>query len=246
MFYPTSPWTRARVKQHNWSTLRALVHDPVYPGRAGRPHGPSDTSTSSPGLVVDSVVPWTRALVGRDRVLNPRGFEPEPESPGCGGRHRRPSDPIASRPGELVNTTCLRTWAVVTLDSWSTPWDLTHGPECESTRSDGRQCGPSDKGASRPGQLINNAGPQTLARGIGTDGRLRRPSDPSPSLPGVLVDPVGPQTGSQVARDSRSKPRALGPGRESSGTAGGILGNSNMGTSHPRQLVDPAVPWKRA
>ena len=37
-------------------------------------------------------------------------------------------------------------------------------------------------------------------------------------------------------------PRALGPDREESGTAGGHLENSDMGASFPGQLVDPAGP----
>ena len=114
----------------------------------------------------------------------------------------------------------------------------------------------------QPVQLVEPAGPQPWARvtweswstlralGLGPSshgraGRTRVTSSkcPSTSHPGQVVNHAGTRTLAQFARDSWSNPRALGPDRESSGTAGGHLVNSDMGASRPGQLVDPAGLW---
>ena len=52
------------------------------------------------------------------------------------------------------------------------------------------------------------------------------------------MDPAGTWTRARVARDFWSKPRALGPLHESSGTAGRPCGTSDTGPSRPGGLVD--------
>ncbi|RKM63755.1 hypothetical protein C0215_19655, partial [Clostridioides difficile] len=69
-----------------------------------------------------------------------------PEWPGAAGQHRRSSDPIASHLGQLFETQA-----------------LGHGFELPG-RAGGRR-GPSGKGLSRPGRLVNTAGPLMRSQG---------------------------------------------------------------------------------
>ena len=72
-----------------------------------------------------------------------------------------------------------------------------------------------------------------------TADRLRRASYLRPSHPGELVDLACIRTRARVARENWSIPRVLGPGRDSSGTAGRNRGPSDPGTSRLGQLVTP-------
>ena len=49
---------------------------------------------------------------------------------------------------------------------------------------------------------------------------------------------MGPSNGAPVAQDSCSTARASGPGRESSGTAVRLRGNSDSCPNHPEELFD--------
>ena len=79
--------------------------------------------------------------------------------------------------GHLLETSRTRTRVRVVRDSWSTPRDIGHGPELPGTA--GLPCaisdtgpshpgsyrppGHSDPGPRRPGELVEPAGPLTLA-----------------------------------------------------------------------------------
>ena len=73
-----------------------------------------------------------------------------------------------------------------------TLWALGHWPE--STGTAGRHRGLSEPGVSPPGQLVNTAGPRTLARVNRDSWRHRGLSEPGASPLGQLVDPASPQT----------------------------------------------------
>ena len=73
---------------------------------------------------------------------------------------------------------------------------------------------------SRPGQLVNPAGPRTRALVTQDIYRPRGHSDPDPSQPGQLIETAGPQVRVRVVRESWSTPRELRPKSESSRTAG--------------------------
>ena len=72
-----------------------------------------------------------------------------------------------------------------------------------------------------------------------TADRLRRASYLRPSHPGELVDLACIRTRARVARENWSIPRVLGPGRDSSGTAGRNRGPSDPSTSRLGELVTP-------
>ena len=113
---------------------------------------------------------------------------------------------------------------------------------------------PLEQSVSRPGVLVNTAGPWTRARvtpgrrstprGLsnqdespGTAARHRRPTGTGTILPGWLVDIAGPQTGAKVTRDSWLTPPDLaqGPERELPGTAGRICWPSDTVPRRPGQ-----------
>ena len=101
-----------------------------------------------------------------------------------------------------------------TRDCWSTPRSLGPGPGSPGTA--GRPLMPSDLGTSHPGQRVNPAVLQTLARVMqdswstprasrperdspGRSGRNREPLEPGASRPGQLVDPAGHRALARVA-----------------------------------------------
>ena len=191
---------------------------PKSPGRAGQTRGKSGTDPSQPGEVVDPSVLRNRARVTQDSWSNPWCLGHWHQSPGTASRPCRTSrkGPSPRRPGQLVDNAGHWTRARMAKVSWSTPWELGHGPE--SPRRDRGFCGTSDQSASLPGLLVNTADPQTrarVARGrrsiprcLGhedksprTAGRHRRPTDTGLILPGQLVDTEGPQTWTRVAQE---------------------------------------------
>ena len=84
-----------------------------------------------------------------------------------------------------------------------------------------RNCGPLGMGLSR---LKGGSTPQTLRLG--------------PESPAKGDVTAGFRTLARVSRDSWPNPRALGPRPEWPETAGRTRGPSDMGLSHPTQLVD--------
>ena len=141
---PTGPRTRARVVLESWST-----------------HLHSDPGLSCPGQLVNTTGTRKRARVIWDswstpRVHEhgtkspgtagrPRGHRTGHEVPGSAGRHRMASDPGLCHPGQQVNTASTQTRTQFTRDSW---WN----------------CGASDLGPGRKGELGEHEGPCTLAR----------------------------------------------------------------------------------
>ena len=87
--------------------------------------------------MVDWAGHQTGARVARESLSNPRVLRTDHDSPSTACRTRGPTDPSPTYPGDLVVTTGPRTRAAVTPDSWSTPRDLVHGPERESTGTAG-------------------------------------------------------------------------------------------------------------
>ena len=192
MFNTVGPRTCDRVSQENWSTPWGLIHGAESPGTASQNRGPSDTSVSRPGQLVDAGGPWTRARGARGSCLTLQDLELVPESPERAGRPRGPLDPSLCCPGQLVNPAGLRTQDRIPQESRLTP-------------------GHSDTTTRRPGQLVEPAGRRTMARGaraIGstprsfrpapesprTAGRSCRPSNPGHSRPGQLVNSTGHRT----------------------------------------------------
>ena len=199
MFNTVGPRTCARVSRENWSTPRGLVHGPESPGTAGQNRGPSDTSVSRPGQLVDPGGPWTRARGARGICLTLQDLELVPESLETAG-------PPA----------VLWTLAFVARDSWSNLLAVAHKPE--SPRRAGQPPGHSDMITRHPEQLVKPTGRRTMARGaraIGstprsfrpapesprTAGRSCRPSNPGHSRPGQLVNSAGHRTCDRIAQD---------------------------------------------
>ena len=190
---PKAPRTRTRVALESWSTPGGLDqarvarsrsstpqhhgHGPESPRKAGRHHGPSGMGPSHPGLLVHPASPRNRTRVARDCWSTPKALGPEPELPGTFGRPCGPSDLGRSRPEHLVDPVGPWTRARGARDRWSTPWALGYGPE--SPRAAGRHRGtsgmgarlpgqlvdhgPSDPNPSRPGELVDTAGPKAQA-----------------------------------------------------------------------------------
>ena len=116
---------------------------------------------------------------------------------------------------------------LISREGCSTPRALRQ--EQGSPRSAGRHRGPSDSISSRPGELVDPAGPRT---------NLSRPRD--------LVEAVGPRTQARVARECWSTSRAIGPQRESLRRGGRHRKHSHTGLSCPGELVDPMGYRRRA
>ena len=160
--------------------------------------------------------------------------------------------------GTLVDITGHRTRPRVAWESCSTPQALEHGPRYHETC--GRACGPSELGASPPGQLVDSAGHRTQPRLPGRAGQPRGPSDTSASRllrfcrtsdlglsrPGRLVDTAVPATRAEFAWESWSISRALGHRPKLTWISGRPRVPSDQGPSHLGQLVDSAVPGTRA
>ena len=132
----------------------------------------------------------------------------------------RDRDPCPSHPGELVDTLGPRNWA-------------------QSPGTAVRHQGPSDTGASLPGQLVDSTRLRLGPKSPGRPFRHLRHWNTVAGRPGYQVDPSGHGTRARVAQDSCSTPRTLGPGRKLSGTARRHRGNSDLGPSRLRELVDP-------
>ena len=176
------------------------------PSTADQPQGSSDTTPGHSGVLLDPAGNQTLARVPHDSWSTLRDLGHGPELSWTAGRIHG-----------------LRTRVQVAQDSWSTPpsvrlarvardiWlntrALGHGRE--SAGRAGPPCGPSDTGASHPGQLVDPTGSKTLARvardicstplasetelkSPGTAGRHCGKSDTSPSCLGQLVDTGGP------------------------------------------------------
>ena len=209
--------TRAQVSRECWWTPRALGPGSESHGTPGRRRGHSDPGPSRAGQLVDTVCPLTRAGIAQRSWSTPRALGPEP-----------------SRPRDVVDTPDPRA-----RDEEPGTDGRHRGPAETSPRrrgTAGRPLRPLDQGRSRPGQLVNTAGPRVrarVARGIrstprdirhgrespGTAGRPW-PSDPNASRPEELVHTAGPKAWAGVAQDSWSTPSALGPEPHSPGTAG--------------------------
>ena len=180
------------------------------PGRAvqqDNPEGPSDSSASYPGQLVNTDGHRTRA-----------------QSPGRAGRPHGPSgaglnsqgqlvEPAGHRtqsrvPGTAAGTCSHRTQARFTREYWSTPQALGH--KRESPKTAGRTQGLSDPGPSHPGHLFDPLGHRALSRvsqehrstsralghepeSSGTAGRPRGPSDASGRHLGKLFYTMGPR-----------------------------------------------------
>ena len=170
LFDTAGPRAQSRVTRDVCSTPRAIGLCHKSPRTAGRPHRPSDTSQSHPGLLVElGAKRPKREMPGK--AVDPAGHGPRPKSPGTAGRTRGHSDPGTSRPGQLEDSTDLQTQPRVKQDSWSTPWALRPGPESlggatpwalrhgpESSETSGRPCKASGTLPSCPGQLVDPAG----------------------------------------------------------------------------------------
>lgn len=213
-----------------------------------------------PGLLVNPDGTRTRARVARDSWSTPWPLGSGNESSGTAGRRHGHSHQIASRPGELVDTAGPRIHADVLLECWSSPRDLGHvpelprtsvdaaalGPRCELSWTAGQPQGISDPCLSRPGQLVDNEGPQNgalttreswssmqnLGHGpelLGKPCRRCGPSYLGAIRPGQLVDRGGESDNARVTSESSLTPRALRTVPES-----------------PGQLVDTAGPRTRA
>ena len=100
---------------------------------------------NQPGQLVDPAGTLTLARVTRDSWSTPRYFGPGRELPGTAGRSR---------------AHC--THACVAWNIWSTLCALGHGPKSPGTGVQFR--GPSCKGPSRLGRLVDTAFPKTRAR----------------------------------------------------------------------------------
>ena len=106
------------------------------------------------------------------------------------------------------------------------PQALGQGPESPGTAGLPRSS--SGTGRNPPGQLVEPAGPRSQAQVARTAGTPQA-SEPSRSLQGQFVDPEGLGTRARVSLDSWLKPRALGKGPDSHGTAGRPLRASDPG-----------------
>ena len=187
-----------------------------------------------PGRLVNTAVPPTRTRVTRASWSTPRFF-------GQGPHVVR----------DTWSTTGPRTRTRAALGSWSTPRALesqhksprragrpprTSGKVRSPGRAGGHR-GPSGRGLSCPGRLVDTTGPPTRSRvprdslsipwalrhgpeSLGTAGRPLRTLDPGPRRLGQLVEHTDPRTRAKVAREGLSTPEGLGPRPKSSGTAG--------------------------
>ena len=180
-----------------------------------------------PGELVKPGGPRTIDRVMRDCWSTLRAIGHGPESPGTPCRHHGTSKHGPSHPGHVVDPAVQRVCARVPRDSWSTPQVIGPGPKSPGTAGQNR--GPlhpsaghpgglvnnpsprTQAGPSRPGQLVDTAGPWARAgvtpeswstlQAIGPERdsprrsrRNRRSSDTGPSGQGQLVDTAGPRT----------------------------------------------------
>ena len=178
---PRFPSTRARDTRECWLTLGALGHMRESPETALRHPSPRT---------------WVR--VARDSLSTPQAL-------GAGPSHG----------GQLVEPLGIRTrvqgaWGScltpgpsgtvrVAKESWSTV--RTIGPERNRPGRAGRTVLPSDPSASRPGELVDPAGPLTRVRFDRHSCSTPRDVGAVPSRAGHLVVPAVPRTWARVDRD---------------------------------------------
>ena len=143
------------------------------------------------------------------------------------GRNCGPLDQGPSHTRQLVESAGTRRRAPVARDSWSTLRAL--GPMHEWPGRDGRACGSSEPGRSRPGELVNT---RTLSHG--------------PSCLGRLLNTVGPRARAGDSRESLSTPQAIGRGSLSPGTAARPFGPRDLSASRQGQMFDTEGLWTRA
>ena len=134
---------------------KGLRTRPQPPGTAGRPCAPLDASVSGPGQLVHPSGPWSRARVGRDIWLT-HGSSGTAPSHLC----------------DLVDPEGPRNWARVAKDIGSTSRALE--PERESPGTAFRPLGPSDRSASRQGELVDTGCPRSKGEFPETAVRLHR------------------------------------------------------------------------
>ena len=180
--------TLASVARDSWSTARVIGGgreasgqqvDPAghrtqsrSPKRAGQIRGPSDTSTSRPGVLVDTAGTRTRSGISQESwwtprfhgpkqesfvsLVDPAGHRTQAESCGRAVRHRSPWSKAPGHPGHLFEPAGPQAWA-------------------RDSRAAGRQCGPSTGArVARDGW----ATPQDIG-GVGkSPGRAGRPHGP--------------------------------------------------------------------
>ena len=161
-----------------------------------------------------------------------------------------------SHPGQRVDPTAPRTgakspgasdrtrgpWAMARYarESRSTLQDFGHGPESPGTSGPTR--GASDPVLSHPGKLSNTSGPGSRARVSRDPWSTLCAHRHRPDSPGTADGTRGHSDPGPSRRDSGSNTRALGTGRESSGTTSRHSGKSDLGLNRPGELVDPAGP----
>ena len=191
LFDPAGTGARPQVARDIWLSPQDLRHGPESPGQlvdnaghrperespgsAGGHRGPSDTSASRPGELVDIGGPRTLARDKRERFSTPRVIRTGRKSSGTAGRPRRAHDPSESRP-----------------ECCSSTQDLGPGTETPGVAS--QHCGPRYTGPSRPGVLVDPAGPRPQPESPGRTGPPHGPTDPSASRSGELVVPAGTGT----------------------------------------------------
>ena len=183
--------------------------------------------------------PGTAARAHRTSGTGPRHRDSWPNSRAFGAKR--------GLPGELVDTVGPRTRARPSRDSWSSPQDLRHGPECPRTAGRARRTSSTARVTwdswSTPRAL------RPLSEWPGKSGRRGRHWNPGlgrpghrtgPRFPGQLVDSAAPRIQSRVARECWSTPRALGHWPQSPEISGVPRGASEPGASRPGQLDNPA------
>ena len=156
---PEGLLTRAPMAQDSWLTSRALGRKCEWPGRAGRPHRPSEPGQSPLEQLIDPLGPNRGAGVARDIWLTRgvsstlRALRTGPEWPKTSVRPRGPSDTSSSHPGRLLDITGNLAWARVARESWSTPQSFRHRPESPGTL--GGPCCSLGTVPSPRGQLVD-------------------------------------------------------------------------------------------